>query len=288
MTNPSFFNTFFIWPILNLLLFFYKIFETAGIPGALGLSIIFLTVFVRMVLWPLTAQQLKSAKKISELRPKLEDLKRKFGDDKQRLQKEQISLYKEHGVNPASGCLPLILQIPIFIALYQVLWQVLQTSSQADFAQKIQQIVYHPALIPSRPLDPSFLGFNLAQRPADWHQAGIFLLLVPLVTAFLQFIQSKMISSPVVQAKPKQENKEKEKQEELMAAMQSQMTYLMPGMTALFSYGFPLGLSLYWNTFTIFGIIQQYLLAGPGALAGVVPFKMIKKNNDRNRNSHSG
>ncbi|OGD86060.1 hypothetical protein A2Z23_01290 [Candidatus Curtissbacteria bacterium RBG_16_39_7] len=288
MTDPSFFNKFFIWPILNLLLALHKIFETIGIPGALGFSIIFLTILVRMVLWPLTAQQLKSAKKMSDLRPKLEDLKKRFGDDKQRLQKEQIALYKEHGVNPASGCLPMILQIPIFIALYQVLLQVLRTSSETNFLQQINQIVYHPILRPSSQLDPSFLGFNLAQKPSDWSQAGPVLLLVPIITGLLQFIQSKMLAAPKGQKKKEPEEKKgKEKQEELMVAMQSQMTYLMPGMIALFAYGFPLGLSLYWNTFTIFGIIQQYLLSGFGGLVDIVPFLKKKEENGKNGKSNN-
>jgi YidC/Oxa1 family membrane protein insertase len=288
MTDPSFFNKFFIWPILNLLLVFHKIFEIIGIPGALGLSIIFLTILVRVILWPLTAQQLKSVKKMTDLRPRLEELKKRFGNDKQRLQREQMALYKEHGVNPASGCLPLILQIPIFIALYQVLLQVLQAGPGADFAQKINQIVYHPVLRPSGPLDPSFLGFNLGQKPADWHLGGPLLLLVPLVTGFLQFIQSKMLVAPKGQkAEAKiEEKKEKEKQEELMTAIQSQMTYLMPGMIALFSYGFPLGLSLYWNIFTILGIIQQYLLSGPGGLSDLAFLKFLKKENERGRNNN--
>jgi len=282
MTNPSFFNKFFIWPILNLLLAIHKIFETIGIPGALGFSIIFLTILVRMIIWPLTAQQLKSAKKMSDLRPKLEELKKRFGDDKQRLQKEQIALYKEHGVNPASGCLPLVLQIPIFIALYQVLLQVLRAGSQTDLLQQINQIVYHPILRPSGPLDPSFLGFNLGQKPADWSKAGPLLLLVPVITGLLQFIQSKMLAASKEQkVKEGEEKKGKEKQEELMVAMQSQMTYLMPGMIALFSYGFPLGLSLYWNTFTIFGIIQQYLISGLGGLVDFIPF-LKKKEDGRN------
>jgi YidC/Oxa1 family membrane protein insertase len=287
MTNPSFFNKFFIWPILNLLLAIHKIFETIGIPGALGLSIIFLTILVRMIIWPLTAQQLKSAKKMSDLRPKLEDLKKRFGDDKQRLQKEQIALYKEHGVNPASGCLPLVLQIPIFIALYQVLLQVLRVGSQTDLLQQINQIAYHPILRPSGPLDPSFLGFNLGQKPADWSKAGAILLLVPVITGLLQFIQSKMLAAPKEQkVKEHEEKKGKEKQEELMVAMQSQMTYLMPGMIALFSYGFPLGLSLYWNTFTIFGIIQQYLISGLGGLVDFIPF-LKKKEDGRNGKSNT-
>jgi len=287
MTSPTIFNKFLIWPILNLLLAIYKLFEFLNIPGALGFSIIFLTILVRLILWPLTIQQLKSAKKMSDLRPKLEDLKKRYGDDKQRLQKEQIALYKEHGVNPASGCLPIILQIPIFIALYQVLLQVLRSGSDGGLLQQINQIAYHSVLKPTGSLDSYFLGFNLAQKPADWHQAGPILLFVPFITGLLQFIQSKMITAPKAreEKKEKKTKEEKEKQEELMAAMQSQMSFLMPGMIALFSYGFPLGLSLYWNTFTIFGIIQQYLISGPGGLADLVPLLRKKEDGGQRKNN---
>lgn len=268
----NFFETIFINPILNLLLAIHKVFEASGVPGALGLSIIGLTVVVRIVLWPLTKKQLESAKKMAELRPKLEGLKNRFGSDKIRLQKEQLALYKEHGVNPASGCLPLILQIPIFIALYQVLIKLLSSQTNGVILDKINQVAYHPSLKLSGPLDASFLGFNLGAKPADWSQQGVILLLVPAITGLLQFIQSKMMMPQKDSQKKKVEEKGKEKGEELATAMQSQMTYLMPGMIALFSYTFPLGLSLYWNTFTIFGIIQQYLISGLGSLVDVLPF----------------
>lgn len=268
----NFFDTIFINPILNLLLAIHKIFDVVGTPGALGLSIIGLTVVVRAVLWPLTKKQLESAKKMAELKPKLEGLKERFGTDKIRLQKEQLALYKEHGVNPASGCLPLILQIPIFIALYQVLIKLLSSQTNGAILDKINQVAYHPSLKLGGPLDASFLGFNLGARPADWPQAGVVLLLVPLLTGLLQFIQSKMMMPQRDSQRKKVEEKDKEKGEELMGAMQSQMTYLMPGMIALFSYTFPLGLSLYWNTFTLFGIIQQYLISGFGGLLDIAPF----------------
>lgn len=275
------FNGVLIAPILNLLLAIHKVFETIGAPGSLGLSIIGLTVIVRAILWPLTAKQLESAKKMADLRPKLEEIKRRHGSDKIRLQQEHLALYKEHGVNPASGCLPLLLQIPIFIALYQVLIQLLSSQTNGDVLVKINQVAYHPSLKISSSLDSSFLGFNLAQKPAEWSQVGVVLLAIPVITGLLQFVQSKMMA-------PKKESSQsltkekagKGKEEELMTQVQTQMTFLMPVMIAVFSYGFPLGLSLYWNTFTAFGIIQQYLVSGFGGLVDVIP--VLKTHGRRN------
>src|SRR3989304_878501 len=128
--NP--FDVFLPQPILNILLIFYKLLDAINVPWALGFAIILLTVVVRMAVWPLTSSQLKSAQKMAQLKPHLSRLKEKHGHDKTRHQQEITRLYKEHGVNPLAGCLPLILQIPVFIALYQVLLKIVDFN-KADF-----------------------------------------------------------------------------------------------------------------------------------------------------------
>src|SRR3989344_491222 len=114
----EFFNTVFYIPILNLLIVFYKLFEMLRIPGPLGWAIILLTIAIRLFLYPLMAAQLKAAKKMANLKPHLDALSAKHKDDKKKLQQAQLDLYKQHGVNPAAGCLPLLVQMPILIALY--------------------------------------------------------------------------------------------------------------------------------------------------------------------------
>lgn len=283
--NLSFFDQFFIWPFLNLLLAIHKFFEILNFPFSLGFSIIALTILVRLVLWPITNTQLKSAAKMSQLRPKLEELKKRFGGNKKRLQAEQLALYRAHGVNPAAGCLPLIVQIPIFIALYQVLLRVLGANSE-EILNQLNQIAYWPALQVDQAPDLIFFGFNLALKPVDFTQGAPLLLLVPPVTAFFQFIQTKMLINPSTQ---KEQNVKKPKlgekgQEDMMASIQSQMSFLGPAMIGVFSFGFPIGLSLYWNTFTIFGIIQQYLISGWGGAAQFIPWR-AKRANDRKPNN---
>lgn len=263
-----------IQPILNLLLFFNFIFSSIHLPFSFGFSIVGLTVFVRLVLAPLTASQLKSAVKTAELRPKLAELSKKHGSDKQALARAQMDLYRAHGVNPAAGCLPLILQMPIFIALYQVLLKVL--ANGGNFAQ-VNQLAYLPFLAAGNLQDLGFFGFNLAAKPSGFAQTGFQLLLIPPVTAVLQFWQSKLMMPPrqdgsgqAVQQTTSGDKKPS--MEESLGQMQSQMIWLMPAMIGFFSFGFPVGLSLYWNIFSIFGIIQQYWIKNDFKPSSILKF----------------
>ncbi len=279
--NP--FDTLLINPILNLLIAIYKVLEALYIPGALGLAIILLTAVIRFALWPLTTSQLKSTQKMTELKPHLASIKKEHGHDKQRHQEEVNKLYKKHGVNPLAGCLPLLLQIPVFIALYQVLLKIVEFG-KADFLESINSRLYSSALHLSQIPQTNFLGFNLADKPNQWKEVGLLILIVPIATGVFQLVQSKMMVPQTsknalkpIDKKDSSANKNKgADMEDTMAQMQSQMVFLMPAMIAFFSYGFPLGLSLYWNTFTIIGIIQQYLIAGAGDLNRYLPEKWRK------------
>lgn len=287
------FEVFLTTPILNLLVVFYQILTAVSIPGALGFSIILLTVTIRMLLWPLTSAQLKSAAKMAALKPHLEQIKAAHGHDKIRHQEEVTKLYKEHGVNPLAGCLPILLQIPVFIALYNVLLKIVELKGDflADINNRLYTFVPHLDKIP----DTSFANFNLSAKPSDWQQAGILLLAIPALTGIFQFIQSKMMmpASPAKrdepaspsQGGPSSQNQptkalakkeDKGNLEDTMSQMQSQMVFLMPAMIAFFSYGFPVGLSLYWNTFTIIGIVQQYLISGAGTFNKYLPESLRK------------
>lgn len=275
--NP--FDTVLINPILNFLILIYQGLAILHIPGALGVSIIVLTVIIRMTVWPLTTSQLKSAQKMAELKPHLQRIKEQHGKDKVRHQEEITKLYREHNVNPLAGCLPLLLQIPIFIALYQVLLKIVDLKS-ADFLSGINARLYldflHLDPVPST----KFLGLELFNKPNEWAQIGFLILLIPIITGVLQYIQSKMLMNPgntqTLKKKETKDKKEGENMEDTMASMQSQMVYIMPAMIAFFSYGFPLGLSLYWNTFTIIGIIQQYKISGAGVFNKYLPKSLQK------------
>ena len=135
------FNILFANPITNLLVGFYQLLFTLHIPYAFGFSIILLTVFIRILLYPLISAQIKSAHDMQKIAPHLSRVKEKYKDDKKRQQEEMMKLYKEHSVNPAAGCLPLIIQLPIIWSLYNVLTKavVLNTS---DGLSKINQVLY--------------------------------------------------------------------------------------------------------------------------------------------------
>ena len=228
--------------IYQCLLFFYNLFG-----GNLGLSIVAITIAIKVVLIPLVVPTIKSAKKMQDLKPQLDKLKQKH-TDKAALQQAQLDLYKQNGVNPAAGCLPQIVQIIILIALYQVFMNFLKqpmiNGSQVNF---------------------SFLYFNLT-KPDPYY-------ILPILAGLSQFVFSLMMTSGLeahVQNPKGKDNKKKEEDSlEMAQSMQTQMVYMMPLMTTLISLNFQSGLILYWVISTIFSIVQQYYFSGWG---GLIPF----------------
>jgi len=193
------------------------------------------------------------------------------------LQAETMKLYKEHGVNPAAGCLPLVIQLPIIWGLYYVLQQIVNANG-AHVIAFVNKAVYVPTFQIHHAWDSRFFGLPLGQTPSHLLSTlGIAVFLVPLLTAAFQFIQSKMMA-PVLEKKlelvekdAKKENnkalvKQVKKEDDFMTAFQTQSLFLFPLMIGFFSWSLPIGLSFYWNTFTIFGIIQQYSIGGLGGL----------------------
>lgn len=265
------FNLIFFAPVINILVLIYQGLTAIHIPGALGFSIVFLTILIRVLVWPFMASQIKATKKMADLKPHLDVLKEKHKGDKQALAQAQMALYKEHGVNPADGCLPALIQIPIFIALYQAIINILPGAG--GNISHINTLLYSPQLKLPSYLDPNFFGLNLGFKPSEFGSNGVLLLLVPLVTAGLTFVQSKMtLSKPIknLASSPAKDGKEKQGMEESMGQMQSQMVYLMPIMIGYFAFSFPIGLAIYWNTYTILGIIQQHKISGWGGMESLV------------------
>lgn len=247
-------------PFLNGLIFLNNLF------GSLGLAIILLTILIRLALFPLTLPAMRTSKKMAELAPELEKLKKKHSNNKQKLAQAQMDLYKKHGANPAAGCLPQIIQIIILIALYQAFAQVLRFDGP-DIIAKLNELLY-PFLRFSQDakINLSFLYLHL-DKPDLIRLSGLprlpgFFL---LSAALVQFLTSKMMS-PQVAVQEKEAAKTKEKTDDIAASMQSQMLYLFPLMTILIGFTFPSGLVLYWFTFSTMTAIQQYLIAGPGGL----------------------
>lgn len=257
------FNTVIVHPIINVLVAIYQGLLFFDIPYPLGFSIIGLTIAIRIILYPLISAQLKASKKMQDIAPHLSNLKEIHKGDKKRLQEETMRLYKEHGVNPAAGCLPTLIQLPVIWGLYSVLNNIVHKNS-AELVSYINGIVIEPLKLENA-WESTFFTIPLGQSPSQLLSSmAIIALAIPLITGILQFFQTKMIFAP----KPNQPNQQK-KSDDFASVFQTQSTYIFPVMIAFFSFTLPTGLSLYWNTFTIFGIIQQYKIMGLGGLEGL-------------------
>lgn len=270
------FDELFFKPVVNLLVLILRFLQQLGLPGSLGFAIVILTVLIRLVVWPFMSSQLKSAKKMADLKPEMDKLKSKHKGDKQAFAAAQMALYKEHGINPAGGCLPTLIQFPVIIALYQA---ILALFSEGEGLARINDALYFFSWHLSSVPDANFFGLSLAAKPSQFNSIGFLVLTVPVITGLLTLLQSKMMAAKPVKVYPsdsEKEVKEKVKEEDTMQAVQSQMMYMMPVMIGYFSYQFPIGLAIYWNTFTILGMVQQYMLSGWGGLEGWMKF--IKKS----------
>lgn len=264
MLNPNLFNTVFVIPILNLLVVFYKLFLLVRLPGAFGFSIVALTISVRMLFQPFFQKQIETAKKMQELKPHLDNLSVKHKNDQKQLQAEQLKLYQQHGINPASGCLVMIIQLPVFIALYQTLNLFLLNGHAEKTITAINKVLYFSALKIDT-VNSWFFGLDLVKSPK---LAGAwYYLLIPLITGILQYFQAlvsmphasgKKTSVVGLSKKPGQtaEVKKTDGGGDFQKAMNTQMKYMFPLMIGYFSYTLPVGLALYWNIFSIMGIIQ--------------------------------
>lgn len=225
MNIAHIFNLVLIYPLLNLLVFFYHY-----IPD-IGVVIILITVLVRLILLPSFHKQLKSQKAMSILQPKMNEIKQKFKNDKEAQAKALMELYSTHKVNPLSACLPLLIQLPILIALYQV------------FIRSLDGSVLHglyPFVSDPGKINPIFLHWiNLSH-------ANLYL---AVIAGALQYWQSKIMlpkSSANADATTKM--------------MQYQTLYFLPAITIFFGSKFPAGLTLYWIITTLFGVAQQYYI----------------------------
>ena len=264
------FNTLFTNPIINLLVGLYQLLVSIGAPYAFGFAVILLTVLIRLILYPLTAAQIKSAHQMQKIAPLMKNVREKYKDDKKRQQGEMMRIYKEHKINPAAGCLPLLIQIPIIWSLYHVLTIAVGINS-ADGLSNINKVLYFDFLNLASAWDTMFFGMSLAATPSKLWASAPYLILVPILTGALQFVLSKMMMSEIPQVPGT-------KEDDFQTAFQKQSLLIFPVMIGFFAFTLPLGLSLYWNTFTVFGILQQYLLVGPGGAAKLFNRIGIKKN----------
>lgn len=229
------FNTVLYQPIFNLLVWLYE-----SIPGQdIGLAIIALTVIIKLVLFPFTAKGLKSQRALSNLQPKIDEIKEKFKDDKEGQAKAMMELYSKEKVSPFSSCLPLLIQLPILFALYRVM----RDGLRSEHLDSLYAWVSNPGTI-----DPMFFNsVNLAESS----------IVLALLAGAVQFWQAKMMTA---KQPPKGLRKKKgARDENLMATMNKQMVYFMPIMTVVIGASLPGGLALYWLVNNLLTVGQQYI-----------------------------
>ena len=265
MIEPNFFNILFVIPILNLLVFLYNVFSFIEIPGAFGFAIIGLTIILRLLLHPFFKSQMETAKKMQELKPHLDKLSKKHKNDPKTLQKKQLELFQQHKINPSAGCLFLIIQLPIFIALYQTLSFFLINNGK-KVVDEINRVVYF-SFLKITTINSWFFGFDLAKSPA---QINIwYYYLIPFITAFLQYWQTNIMQKPSNNSKGNKNDTNNEKtnhkegknsSEDFQKVINIQMKFIFPLMIAFFAYMLPVGMSLYWNIFSILSIIYYQKL----------------------------
>jgi YidC/Oxa1 family membrane protein insertase len=237
------FHTLVFQPVYNLIIFLVDIF-----PGAdFGLAIIVATVLIKFVFLPLSKKQIESQKQMAEIQPKIKEIQEKYKDDKERQSKEIMAFYKESGVNPLMGCLPLIVQIIFLIAIYRVILDISASGFTPEDAE-LYAFVGNPGA-----LEQTFWGVDLA-APS---------IVFAILAAAGQFYQTKMLTAKQKkEPKPETNKKDEGKEPDFAGMMQKQMLYIGPFMTLFIGLQFPAALSLYWLVSTIFSIGQQWVILG--------------------------
>ena len=205
--------------------------------GSFGLSVIVLTVIIRAAMYPLTAKQLHATRAMQELQPKIAELQKKYAKDKQKLAQEQMRLYKEYGISPAGCMLPMLIQMPIWIALYQSIIKVLPITPE-DLLALSRYLWAWPMVYSTLPLESHFLWFDLARPDIP----------VAIIVGATMWIQQKMVTPAT--ADPQQRS-----QAELML-------WMMPLMFGFLAMSFPSGLALYWAISNVISIVMQYFIFG--------------------------
>lgn len=241
-------------PFITLLVLLYSIFNRDMV-----LAIIVFTAIVRLLVYPLTAQQMKSTTAMQKVAPELKKLQEKHKGDREKLAQEQMRLYRENNINPVGGCLPLLIQFPILIALYQsILYALASTPLQL---MELSGRLIIPGMSSVIPLENRWLGLNLA-LPPDISIAPVIAVALPLLVVITTWIQFKVT---VPSAPP---NVNADGRPDQAQAMQQSMGTIMPIMYGFFALSFSIGLSIYFVASNVITIVQY-------ALTGKADFRRI-------------
>lgn len=224
------FNNFLYYPLFNFLVLIYNY-----IPGHdFGLTIITLTIVIRIILYPLSVKALNSQKTLQKLQPKVKEIQERHKDDKEKQTKEMLELYRKEKVNPFSGLFLVLIQLPILIALYNVFWNGLKSQELSH----LYSFISNPGQI-----NPMFFDFINLSLPN---------LVFSILAGIIQFFQTKMLIPKV--------EKSKGKEMDINLMVQKQMVYFFPFITVIILLKLPSALGLYWMVSGLFSIVQQYFI----------------------------
>ena len=219
------FNEILYRPFFNAVIFLYNI-----LPGNdFGLAIVVLTVIIRIILSPLTVKTVKSQKALAAINPKIKEIKDKFKNDNATQSAEIMKLYKENNINPMAGCLPLIIQLPILIALYRAFI----AGFKPESLSMLYGFITNPGHIEK--ISFGFIDISTKSHP------------LAILSGISQFMQLKTNSSISGTNDPKDQ----------IQALNKQMLYFFPVMIIIIGWNLPAGLVLYWLTTTAFSILEQ-------------------------------
>ncbi|MCL2150251.1 MAG: YidC/Oxa1 family membrane protein insertase [Dehalococcoidia bacterium] len=224
-------------PLINILIVLAHV-----LFGNFGLAIIVITVIFNLLLYPFSRRQMKLTKAQQDMAPKLAEIRKKYAKDSQKLAEEQMKLYRELGISPIGCLLPMLIQMPIWFALYQSIMRVMVANPEG-FANLSNYLYSWSVVYNALPLNSHFLWFNLATPD----------MLLALLVGVAMWLQQKM-AAPLV-ADPQTQ------------AQTQTMQLMMPIMFMFLSMTFPSGLALYWVVSNLFRIVLQYFYSGWGGLA---------------------
>ncbi|WAM31570.1 YidC/Oxa1 family membrane protein insertase [Caldicellulosiruptor naganoensis] len=263
--NPTWFD-FLAIPLGRLLKLIYDFLHTAHIPGSYGIAIILLTLIVRGLLLPLYIKQIQSTSKMAEVAPRIQEIQQKYKGDQRKMQEEMLKLYQETGYNPAGGCWPFLVQIPILFALYYVfqnpLVYVLGKSHQyvRDLIQGKAGYAITQTIIDEAQklgLDMHFFGINLAQKE---------LVVLPILSAATMFLSIWFASNSQKRFNPQYSQSQSNAMAE---SINRTMMIFSPLMSYFIALQVPAGLVVYWTVTNLFSILQQFV-------ANEVVYKKLK------------
>ena len=251
------------WAVSGILVGFHSVLSTFMDPDSgwtWTLSIVLLTMVIRTALIPLFVRQINSARNMQLIQPKVKALNDKYGADRERLGMETMKLYKEEGVNPMASCLPLLLQMPIFLALFYVLLSVSDGKALGFFFEQNPALVtsLKDASIFGAPISARFLPLDAGFGPTQY----VTMTLIILMTGILFVTQLQLM----------RKNMPPEALTGTMAQQQKMMLYMFPAIYAIGGISIPIGVLIYWLTTNLWTMGQQYILIHNNPAPGTPAF----------------